>query len=139
MTSQPGTCDDLGGEFGFDHDRVAACLGTAWLQLGDGKQAEKWLHCAVKSSTADVCRQPMKPVQAGARVDLASARLLQNDLDAAEAIATSVLEFHHRAPTVSIGRRVGRMQRLIDSPPWSSDRAADPLRLAVNAWLAERS
>ncbi len=80
--------DGVGGEFGFDDVRAAACAAAAWLALEDGSRAE---GCAIEALERYASLPGAKPMSTiyGTQIDVASARLLQRDIDGADRAARS--------------------------------------------------
>lgn len=124
--------DDIGGEFRFDQVRAAACAGAAWLQAGDGKRAEESIR-EVLDSPGNVLSDS---IAAGARLDLASALLLQGELSSAGAELHAVMiPGTGPAHTATVAGRISRIQHQLATPQWRHDPVASELRDAAAAWL----
>jgi hypothetical protein len=77
-------CEGTGGEFAFGRARAEACAAAAWLDLGRGHEAKEAARRALSDlTTLPSGRQPVSQVT-GARIDLATACLMQHELDEAE-------------------------------------------------------
>jgi hypothetical protein len=126
--------DELGGEFRFDAERAAACEGAAWLDLGQGAVAVPALRSAI-TSYVDVSgtSQPAAPLY-GAQIDLASAYVLSDDLDAAVATmqAMDPPAGHHHISVIS-ARRASLRRRLLASR-WCHTRQASALAESLSGW-----
>ena len=127
--------DDIGGEFRFDDARGAACAGAAWLKLGEGAQAERHVRRTLDAYAADSADLLHLSLLTGARIDMAAAHLLQNDLDGACAFLDPVfaLDAGHRTATL-VGRLI-EIRVLLNAPRWSRDSATEPVRMAARAWI----
>jgi transcriptional regulator with XRE-family HTH domain len=97
--------DDVGGEFGFDRARAAACAGAAWLALRDSEQAEAYLRRALGPAVT-------APAQ-GALADLAAAMVLRGDLDGAEEAMDPVFHTDVAQRITSVSGRVARVSALV--------------------------
>jgi tetratricopeptide (TPR) repeat protein len=76
--------DQIGGEFSFDHARLARCLGSAYILLGDADPAIHEAQTALELYAALPEAARMPKVITEAHIDLAHGYLLQGSLDAAE-------------------------------------------------------
>jgi len=127
--------DQLGGEFRFDVARAEACAGAAWLQLGDGAEAEPRLASAIGAYTAlPEQERPVSPM-AGARADLASACLLRGDLDAAEHALADVLAIAPEQRISVITARVSGVEQRLRQSPWRQVCQAAGLADEISDWL----
>jgi tetratricopeptide (TPR) repeat protein len=126
--------DQIAGEFRFDDARAAACAGAAWLQLGSGSEA---VSCTRR--TLEIHKQDADAVGlgvlSGARIDAAAALLLQGDLDEAAHHLEAALTLDPDAENVSLGSRLTRVRRLLETPMWRNDTTAGRLADLVHAWL----
>lgn len=126
--------DGIGGEFGWGPSLHNACAGTALLVLGDGAKAAARVRAAIDAFPND---PNANLVPERAQIDLAGAELLSGRLDQAEAALAPIwsipVDFRRQTFT-------GRMEvvaRLLVSPQWRHDRAAQTLRDQVEAFNAD--
>jgi hypothetical protein len=126
---------DVGGEFAFGHARAAACSAAAWLDLGDGAHAFDAAQSALAELTAlPGPRRPVSQVE-GARIDLATACLLNNDLDASTKAITPVLTRPPSVRNVSLAGRLARTRTTLLSRTWAGNRQARQLADQIGHWL----
>lgn len=131
--------DEVGGEFAFDRARAEACAAAAWLDLGNGLEAKRAAHRALAELTSvPQSRQPLSQV-AGARIDLATACLLQHDLDEAEETLKVVFDAPSALRNVSLSGRLVRAHKVLASGYPPNDGTARSLDEAIGGWLADRS
>jgi hypothetical protein len=131
-------CEGTGGEFAFGRARAEACAAAAWLDLGRGQEAKE----AAQRALSDLAvlppgRQPVSQVT-GARIDLATACLMQRELDEAEEALGCVFAIPSSLRNVSLSGRLARTRRSLVSPYWSGDPAARYLDNALGEWLARQ-
>ena len=132
-------CEGIGGEFAFGRARAEACAAAAWLDLGRGHQAKEAARRALSDlTTLPSGRQPVSQVT-GARIDLATACLMQHELDEAEDALGRVFAIPSSLRNVSLLGRLARTRRSLASPYWSEDPAARHLNDALGEWLARQS
>ena len=132
-------CEGTGGEFAFGRARAEACAAAAWLDLGRGQEAKEAAQRALSDLTAlPSGRQPVSQVT-GARIDLATACLMQHELDEAEDALGCVFAIPSSLRNVSLSGRLARTRRSLASPYWSGDPAARHLNDALGEWLARQS
>ena len=132
-------CEGTGGEFAFGRARAEACAAAAWLDLGHGHEAKKAARRALSDlTTLPSGRQPVSQV-IGTRIDLATACLMQHDLDEAEDTLGCVFAIPSSLRNVSLSGRLARTRRSLASPYWSGDPAARHLNEALGEWLARQS
>ena len=131
-------CEGTGGEFAFGRARAEACAAAAWLDLGRGQEAKEAAQRALSDLTAlPSGRQPVSQVT-GARIDLATACLMQRELDEAEDALGCVFAIPSSLRNVSLSGRLARTRRSLASPYWSGDPAARHLNDALGEWLARQ-
>jgi transcriptional regulator with XRE-family HTH domain len=131
--------DEIGGEFAFGHARAEACAAAAWLDLGRGKEAKESAELALTELAAlPPCRQSLSQI-AGARIDLATACLIQRERDQAEEILGKVFTVPAPVRNVSLLGRLERTRKVLGSPNWSEDGTARQLSDAISGLLAARS
>jgi hypothetical protein len=124
---------ETGGEFAFGRARADAC--AAWLDLGDGRQAIKAAHSALTTLTAlPIPRRSLSQIT-GAQIDLATARLLSNDLDGSADAIKPVLAQPASLRNVSLAGRLARTQTALLSPPWARNTQARQLADDIGDWL----
>jgi hypothetical protein len=129
-------CEETGGEFAFSRARAEACAAAAWLDLGRGRDAKEAAHRALTELTAlPPGRQPVSQVT-GARIDLATACLMQHELDEAMEVLGCVFTIPSSLRNVSLSGRLARTRGNLASPYWSGDPAAQRLSEALGEWLA---
>ncbi|MDX3075845.1 DNA-binding protein [Streptomyces sp. MI02-7b] len=75
--------DDVAGEFGFSKERLVMSCASTSLLVGDGQQAEEFAAHALQLVSARPTEQRSDAIMGKACVDLARARLLRSDVDAA--------------------------------------------------------
>lgn len=132
-------CEGTGGEFAFGRARAEACAAAAWLDLGRGHEAKEAARRALSDlTTLPSGRQPVSQVT-GARIDLATACLMQHELDEAEEALGCVFAIPSSLRNVSLSGRLARTRRSLASPYWSGDPAARHLNDALGEWLARQS
>ncbi|MFF3854733.1 hypothetical protein [Micromonospora sp. NPDC002575] len=138
-SSPDGLSRLVGGEFAFGAARAAACAAAAWLDLGNGEQAAKYAHEALRlHETLPAPRQPYSQIN-GARIDVATAYLHMGERDAAADALHGVLELPAHKRNVSLTGRLAKAGRLLTKEPWASDPEAQRLAEGVSVWLAETS
>jgi hypothetical protein len=129
--------EETGGEFSFGPARAEACAAAAWLDLGLGREAQDAAERALLELTAQPAgRQPFSQVS-GARIDLASARLVSRDRDGVQDIIEHVLAVPPSLRNVSLSGRLARLRTMLDAEPWSDDPPAQRLSEAIAAWMSE--
>ena len=126
--------DEVRGEFRFDVGRAAACAGAAWLQAGDGRRAESSVRRTIHADGAST-----GAIAAGARLDLASALLLQGELGGATVEVDTVLASGVGPRGIAVTSRVRRVREQLTVGRWRQDAAAVRSRDAAAAWLDELS
>jgi hypothetical protein len=132
-------CEGTGGEFAFGRARAEACAAAAWLDLGRGHEAKGAARRALSDlTTLPSGRQPVSQVM-GARIDLATACLMQHELDESEDALGCVFAIPSPLRNVSLSGRLARTRRSLASPYWSGDPAARHLNDAIGEWLARQS
>jgi hypothetical protein len=132
-------CDETGGEFAFGRARADACAAAAWLDLGHGRQAKEAAHRALSDlTTLPPSRQSVSQVT-GARIDLATACLLDHERDEAEEALGHVFAVPSPLRNISLSGRLARTRKTLTSSYWSEDPAAQQLKDALGEWLAGRS
>lgn len=131
--------DEIGGEFAFGHARAQACAAAAWLDLGRGQEAKESAELALTELAAlPPCRQSLSQAT-GARIDLATACLIQRERDQAEEILGNVFAIPAPLRNVSLMGRLERTRKILASPGWSEDGTARQLGDAISELLAEGS
>jgi hypothetical protein len=131
-------CEGTGGEFAFGRARAEACAAAAWLDVGHGQEAKEAAQRALSDLTVLLPgRQPVSQVT-GARIDLATACLMQRELDEAEEALGCVFAIPSSLRNVSLSGRLARTRRSLVSPYWSGDPAARYLDNALGEWLTRQ-
>lgn len=131
-------CEETGGEFAFARARAEACAAAAWLDLRRGREAKQAAQRALSDLTAQpLGRQSVSQVM-GARIDLATACLMQHELDEAEEALGCVFTIPSSLRNVSLSGRLARTRRSLASSHWDGDPAARHLNDALGEWLARQ-
>ncbi|HUZ55597.1 MAG TPA: hypothetical protein VMU94_24090 [Streptosporangiaceae bacterium] len=131
--------NETGGEFAFVRARADACAAAAWLDLGDGRQASEAAHAALATLTAmPIPRRSLSQIT-GAQTDLATARLLSNDLDGSAEAIKPVLAQPASLRNVSLAGRLARTQTTLLSPAWARNAQARQLADDIGDWLTTRT
>jgi transcriptional regulator with XRE-family HTH domain len=127
---------EVGGEFAFGQARAAACAAAAWLDLGQGHEAFGAAQAALEALTSmPAPRRPLSQVN-GARIDLATACLLNGDLDSGTQAIKPVLAGAASPRNVSLTGRLARTRTALLSPPWVKNGQARQLADEIGHWLA---
>lgn len=128
--------DEIGGEFAFGRARAEACAAAAWLDLGRGREAKKAANRALDQLVSlPASRQPFSQL-AGARIDLATACLLEHERDEADAALNLVLAVPAEMRNASLAGRLSRTRKILTSDYWSEDQTAGHLDRAIAEWQA---
>jgi transcriptional regulator with XRE-family HTH domain len=127
--------DGVGGEFTFEGARASACAAAAWLANRNGEQAEIYLQRTLDHYATRHDRGSGRGPEAGSRIDLASARLLQGDRDGAAEAMAPILVVPKHLRTVSLSGRFTTVRDLLQSERWARDPSAADLADQVNDWL----
>jgi transcriptional regulator with XRE-family HTH domain len=131
--------EEIGGEFAFGRARAGACAAAAWLDLGRGEEAKEAAHRALSELLAlPQVRQPFSQI-AGARIDLATACLIQGERDEAEDALSSVLAVPVQMRNVSLSGRLAKTRQVLSAKQWSGDTGAQHLDDAIGEWMTGRS
>jgi hypothetical protein len=126
---------DVGGEFAFSRARAQACAAAAWLDLGNGPQAFEAARSGLTTLTSlPPPRRPASQVN-GARIDMATACLLNNDLDASAEVIKPVLAQPASLRNVSLTGRLARTQTTLPTPPWAKNTQARQLADEIGQYL----
>ncbi|WP_198950188.1 hypothetical protein [Kineosporia sp. A_224] len=100
--------DDIGGEFAFGPARADACAGAAWLEVGDGARAAAAVARTLASY--ELAALPVA-LAAGARLDLATALVMQGDLTGAAETLVPVLQLPAQQRSAALTSRMQRLRR----------------------------
>ena len=105
--------DEVGGHFSFDSARQARCEATTYVQLGDGRSAERAAERAISlyRSTGDSWRLINLEVHA----DLAAARVLSGQLDGVEEALTNIWPVPPEERREGLTHRVQQVGKLLTS------------------------
>ena len=98
--------DEIGGELGFNRARLALCAGAAFVSLGDGERAEIEALAALELFGLVPPQLKWAAGELGARIDLAAARILRNDLAGAEDALRQVFDLESQRRTEALTRRL---------------------------------
>ena len=130
--------DEIGGELAFGRARAEACAAAAWLDLGRGQEAKQSAELALNELSAlPACRQSLSQVN-GARIDLATACLVQGERDQAEDILGTVFAVPSPLRNVSLLGRLERTRKVLVSPSWAEDGTARKLSDSISELLVAR-
>jgi transcriptional regulator with XRE-family HTH domain len=128
--------DEIGGEFAFGSARAEACAAASWLDIGDGAKA----RAAAERAIAELAVQPTGRLSVsqfnGARIDMATACLLNNDLDEAAELLAAVFGQQRSLTNMSLSGRLVRVRKTLLSPAWSKDSRAHDLADTIGDWLS---
>jgi transcriptional regulator with XRE-family HTH domain len=115
-----------GGEFAFSPARQAFCAVASYVEIGDAAPAARQAETAIKLYSAAPVDGRWYRAEFGARVDLATARLMQRELDGTQEALSTVLSLPQGWRTARITRRLRLLdQRLADEPCRSASTARD--------------
>ncbi|MGB8202567.1 MAG: hypothetical protein WCF33_23265, partial [Pseudonocardiaceae bacterium] len=107
--------DEIGGEFGCDHSRLALAAGASFVALGDGDQAETE-DTAALALFGEVPEQSRWVAgELGVRADLAAARALRGDLAGAEDALVPVFALDVDRRTEALTQRLTSLGRMLGS------------------------
>jgi hypothetical protein len=127
---------ETGGEFAFGRPRAAACAAAAWLDLGRGPEAFEAAQSALEALTGmPGPRRPLSQVN-GARIDMATACFLNNDLDSGTEAIKPLLAQPASLRNVSLVGRLARTRTTLLSPAWTKNGQARQLADEIGHWLA---
>lgn len=107
--------DEIGGEFGFSEERLAMSNSSTWLLIGDGEQAEAEASHALAVVQAKPAEVRSVRVVGGAAADLALARLLRGDLEAAEEALEVVWQTPQDQRATGLLHRTLRVRRTLSA------------------------
>lgn len=125
-----------GGEFAFGRARAAACAAAAWLDVGHGREAYEAARSALDALTSlPGPRRPLSQAN-GARIDMATACLLNGDLDTGTDALQPVLRQPASLRNVSLLGRLARTRTTLLSPVWAKNSQAHQLADDVGHWLS---
>jgi hypothetical protein len=116
--------DGVGGEFGFSDERLAMSNGSTYLLLNDGPRAEAAAQHALDLIEERPIPQQSIPVRGGAAADLATARLLHGDLDAAAEALELVWDIPVQQRVTGLLERTSRMRYALTAKPFRGAPAA---------------
>jgi hypothetical protein len=126
---------EIGGEFAFGRARASACAAAAWLDLGDGREAFGAAQSALEALTSmPGPRRPLSQVN-GVRIDMATACLLNGDLDSGAEAIKPVLAHPATPRNVSLTGRLARTGTTLLGPAWAKDGQARQLADDIGQWL----
>jgi hypothetical protein len=126
--------DEIGGEFAFDTPRASACAAAAWLAVRNGDQAEAHAREALGLYAALPGHLQLAGPMHGCQIDLAAARILQADLDGAQAIVEPIFALPVDRRTVSLAGRLTTVRRLLHDSAWSHEASASRLSDGIVDW-----
>jgi transcriptional regulator with XRE-family HTH domain len=128
--------DEVAGEFAFGTARAEACAAAAWLDLRDGPRAQ----AAAQRAMAELQQMPTGrqsiSQMTGVRIDMATACLLNHELDEATELLIGTLNIQPVLRNMSLSGRLTRARNALTSPHWSADSRARELADTIGDWLA---
>jgi hypothetical protein len=126
---------EIGGEFAFGRARADACAAAAWLDLGQGREAFEAASSALATLTS--LPPPQRPLSQinGARIDLATACLLDRNLDAAAEALEPLLAQPIGLRNVSLTGRLARTRTILLASAWAKNTQAHQLADTIGEWL----
>lgn len=129
--------EETGGEFAFSRARAEACLAAAWLDLRCGQEAFDAAQRAMgELLEIPVARRSSSQIN-GARIDAATASLLNGDRDSAAEALQPVLTLPAPVRNVSLTGRLARTRNILLSPAWAGDGCARQLADDIGEWLTQ--
>lgn len=105
--------DGIGGEFAFDGPRATACAAAAWLRLCDGANAEGYALQTLRFYTDVPVHAIGQGPARGAQIDLASARIMQGNLDGTGEAMEPILSLPVDHRNISLAGRVANTRQLL--------------------------
>jgi transcriptional regulator with XRE-family HTH domain len=135
-----GRTDELhtlsGGEFTFSPVRQAFCAVASYVQIGDAEQAAREAETGIALYGADPVEGRWYRAEYGARIDLATARLMRRELDGAEEALTTVFLLPPDRRTARITRRLHQLSERLAEQPYGSASTARRLRERIEHFSA---
>ncbi|WP_328863263.1 DNA-binding protein [Streptomyces sp. NBC_00306] len=116
--------DDVGGEFGFSHERLAMSNASTALLVDDGHGAEESARHALDLVSSQPPRQQSTTVIGKASADLAMARLLSGDIDGAADALQAVFSVPGDQRVTGLVSRAAAVRRFLTRPSLSSAQRA---------------
>jgi hypothetical protein len=98
--------DEIGGEFAFGRPRFALCAGAVQVTLGDGRSGARSASEALELYRHLATDERRWAVEYGAWMDLATARILQDDLEGAAEALTPALSLDQQRRTARLAQRL---------------------------------
>lgn len=105
--------DEIGGELAFDRSRRALCAGASYVALGDGKRAETEATTALELFGQMPKGLRWSAGEYGARIDLATARVLSGELAGAQEALVPVFELEPERRTEALSSRLTSLSRML--------------------------
>lgn len=117
----------VGGEFAFGQARAQACAAAAWLDLKNGREALDAAQAALTALTS--LPEPRRSASQvnGARIDMATACLLSDDLNGGTEAIRPVLAAPASLRNVSLTGRLTRTRTTLLSQHWARNSQARQL------------
>ncbi|WP_424187616.1 helix-turn-helix domain-containing protein [Actinokineospora sp. G85] len=131
--------DDDVGVFTFPAAKQAVYAGTALLTLRDRTLAEPAIHQSSSALALYAASEPANQSSGdmlAARLDLAAAHLVRDDLDAVVEQLAVVLVVPQARRTASIMQRAGRIGAQLSGPRYGSSTQGRQMRAEVTAFCA---
>lgn len=126
----------IGGEFGFSPARQALCAGAVYVALRQGTLATHYASEALRLYEAAPPDQQRWGVRYGACMDLATARALQGDLDAAADVLRPAMDLDEPRRTARLTQRLFALRAIAAAPRYRSTPVAKGLVRDVDDWAA---
>jgi transcriptional regulator with XRE-family HTH domain len=128
---------EIGGEFAFGRARAEACAAAAWLDLGRGREAFEAASSALAElASLPTARRSFSQIS-GARIDMATACLLRQDLNGGAEALAPLLRQQAAVRNVSLTGRLARALATLRQPVWDKNAQARRLADDICEWLAD--
>lgn len=129
--------DRIGGEFSFDDARLARCLASAYVVLGQADPAISEAERALALYATRPAETRMPKVEAEAHIDLAHAHLIKGSLDAASQTLVTVFELSPEERVEGVTNRLLGVRAVLSRPPFRASLPALDLASHIEAFAAE--
>lgn len=130
--------DDIGGELGFSSARLAMSAGAAYIGLGESESAEAQATTALRLFREVPEADRWVAGELAARVDLATAHALRDDLTGAEDALRPVFTVNPEQHTESVVRRLTALGRLVGASRYRDASEANRIGEAIEHFIAHR-
>ncbi len=130
--------DVIGAELIYDHPRHTAIAGSSFLALGEGEQAEAQASTALQLFSDVPEHDRWVEGESAVRVDLATARVLRDDLAGAQDALGPVFAVRPALLGESVARRLANLGHLLGSTRYRNAGEAASLGEAIEHFTAHR-